>query len=133
MPNSQAKPQLVVWWILWAALLGAVFILNIFIRGDAEPAEFPKVASTMWLAGLAPFALSTVLRWLVLPRLQTYEEALPCFIIGIALAEATSFAGLFFFKEHHQELWIASIAGVLQYIPTFAGRFYTEGRSNLTN
>lgn len=71
-----------------------------------------------------PVVLSVVVRWLVLPRAVIPQLALPLFIVGIALAEATCFFGLFIFPEHKQALVLTSALGIFQFIPLFARRFY---------
>jgi hypothetical protein len=114
------KPQVMVWWALWAAFQTGIFLIYHFIRTPGEP---PPDPSPVWLAGAVPFLLSVALRWLILPRVTNVQLALPVFVGGIALAEASCFLGLFIFPAHRAQLFYLSAVGIFQYIPTFASRF----------
>jgi hypothetical protein len=124
--TNQAKQPLIVWWILWAAFQIGIFFIYYFLRTPGEQAP-SGVQSAVWLAGAVPMALSAVVRWFVLPRVQSGQRAFPLFIVGIALAEATCFMGLFIFPAHKQELFMISAAGIFQFIPFYASRYVGEG------
>ena len=123
--TNQAKQQLIVWWMLWATFQTGVFMFYYFLGGSTPSPESPSGDTPLWLAGLAPLAVATVIRWLVLPRAPSAPLAFPLFIVGIAMAEATSFLGLFIFPEHKQELCLLSAFGIFQFIPYFATRYFT--------
>ena len=113
-----------VWWVLWAAFQIDIFVLYYFLSISGGRTETQAMDSPVWLAGFAPFALSTIVRWLILPRVRNAKIALPLFIIGIAMAEATCFLGIFIFPVHKQELFIWSVVGVFQFIPYFVSRYF---------
>jgi hypothetical protein len=113
------KPQVVVWWAMWAAFQAGIFFIYYFLR---TPGELAPDSSPVWLAGAVPFLLSVVVRWAVLPRAANARLALPLFVVGIALAEASCFLGLFIFPAHRASLFYLSAAGIFQFIPTFASR-----------
>jgi hypothetical protein len=114
------KPQVMVWWALWAAFQTGIFFIYHFLRTPAEPAPDP---SPVWLAGAVPFLLSVVVRWAVLPRVSNAQLAFQLFVAGIALAETSCFMGLFIFPAHRAPLFYLSAAGIFQFLPTFASRF----------
>jgi hypothetical protein len=124
--TNEAKQQLIVWWVLWAAFQTGILIIYQFLGNAAGSASSVPANSLIWLAGLGPVVVSTIVRWRILPRVQSAQGALPLFIMGIALAEATCFLGLFVFPAHKQELFVASALGIFQFIPFFAKRYFTE-------
>lgn len=116
------NPQLLVWWVLWAAFQSGVFMFDFFlVNRDSTPAPD---TSPIWMAAALPFVMSVVIRWGVLPRFNNAQQALPVFIVGIACAEMTCFLGIFIFPAHQRELFILSVLGIAQYIPIFARRFF---------
>ena len=122
--TNQSKQPWLIWWILWVAFQTGIVILYGVLGSNALPVPAPSPESLIWLAGLAPFFISTNIRWVVLPRAQSAQTALPLFILGMALAEATCFLGLFLFQAHKQELFALSVLGIFQFIPAFARRYF---------
>ncbi len=118
--NDRLKLPPLVWWIVWAAFQLEIFVIYFFL-GSGQPAAF-QPANPLWLLGTVPFALSFLVRWLVLARFKTARLVFPIFIIGIALAEGACFLGLFVFPAHKSELFILSVFGILQFVPYFVGR-----------
>jgi hypothetical protein len=125
--KTNTNPQPVVWWILWAAFQIGIVIFYQFLGGPGGRAEQPGSDSSAWLAGFVPFLLSAANRWLVLPRIKAVQQALAGFVVGIALAEACCFLGLFIFPAHKLELFVISFIGIFQYMPFFAGRYNQSG------
>jgi hypothetical protein len=128
--NSRAKPQLIVWWVLWASFQFAVVLIYYFLGETGTHPQQPTSDSAAWLAGALPFALSAATRWAILPRIGDAQAALPVTIVGIALAEACCFFGLFIFPAHKQELFVISFFGILQFMPLFAARYYRGADRN---
>jgi hypothetical protein len=127
--NNRPNPQLLVWWVLWAAFqVGIVFIY--YFLGQSATQSQTNSDSSAWLAGLVPLAVSAAIRWLVLPRMNTAQPAFVTAIMGIALAEVCCFLGLFIFPAHKLELFVTSFIGILQFIPIYAARFYRPSEPN---
>ena len=124
--TNESKQQLIVWWVLWAAILTGIFVIYHYLGGTAAPSRSPSRDSLSWLAGLAPFAICSIIRWVVLPRIGNAQAALALFMFGLAIAEATCFLGLFIFPAHKQELFALSVLGIVQFVPHFARRFYAS-------
>lgn len=122
--TNESKQQWIVWWVLWAAILTGMFVIYHFLGGTAAPSRSPSLDSLSWLAGLAPFVISSIIRWVVLPRIRNAQAALVLFIFGLAMSEATCFLGLFIFPAHKQALFALSVLGILQFVPSFARRFF---------
>jgi hypothetical protein len=124
--TNEAKQQWIIWWVLWLAFQGGIFFIYHFVgKGIARPAA--PAESAIWLLGFVPIAISAFVRWAVLPRIESATAALPMFIVGIAMAEVACFLGLFIFPAHRQELFGASAAGIFQFIPFFARRYFPPG------
>ena len=65
---------------------------------------------------------SSLLRWLVLPRISSKAKALPIFIAGAALADACGIAGSILAPELKETYLVLSFMGLAQFIPSFALR-----------
>lgn len=128
--TNQSKQQLLVWWVLWAAFQTGVFMLYNLLGSPSAQVSSPALDPSLWFVGIAPVALSVVIRWFVLPRAKSAQSAFPLFVIGIAMAEASCFFGLFLFPAHKQELFLLSVLGILQFVPFFARRFFTCDKAN---
>lgn len=120
---DQRKQQLLVWWALWLAFQTGVFMMNHFLGPQAHRHPVAP-APADWRFGAAPFAASVAIRFLVLPLMKNAQAALPVFVAGIALAEATFFLGLYVFPAHQHELFMLSAVGIFQFIPIYARRFF---------
>ena len=100
--------------------------------GPKDAGPWREANNLPWFLAAVPVLISGILRWVVLPRITDAIKAFPIFVIGIAMAEATLFLGIFMFRSHHRDLLILSALGILQFIPFFARRFYsTPGEDSL--
>lgn len=122
MNNQQRTIPLTNWWIIWLALQVGIFVIYFVLEKSARENKGPE--SPIWLAGFLPLIGSAIVRCVVLPRISVIQTAFPFFVIGIAMAEATTFFGMFLFPEQKQLFFLLSVVGMFQFIPTFAKRFY---------
>ena len=120
------KQQLLVWWILWAAFVVGIFQVYYFLAmsGSSPKPQAPATNPFIAAFGLLPVAVSAIIRWSILPRIQSARVALPIFIIGIALAEASCYMGLFIFPAFKAGFFVFSVIGMFQFIPFFARRYF---------
>ncbi|MDD5349562.1 MAG: hypothetical protein PHQ12_05065 [Chthoniobacteraceae bacterium] len=126
IPHPPSPPQpLLVWWVVWAAFFTGLCQIYYFlgVAAPAHPAYGPANALVA-AAGLLPVAASIVIRWAVLPRLSDSRKAFVFFVVGIALAEASCFLGLFVFPAFKTPLFAFSLLGIAQFIPFFARRYF---------
>jgi hypothetical protein len=115
----QQKPLLIVWWVLWFAILSGTVIIYIFLRRPV-----PEGADqSLWYLPLLPFIVSSVLRLVVLPKFNDWKQAFPFFIIGMAMAEACVILGLFIVPALGQAFFILGVFAQLLYVPYFAKKF----------
>jgi hypothetical protein len=120
--DPQARTQLRAWWILWVSALPAIIIFQAVIpHKEVDPAL--KLGDVLLqLVGVVPLFLSIVIRWLALPRFTSLTPALPLFIVGLALAEACGFLGIFLGGPYRDALFLLSALGLVQFVPVFAKR-----------
>lgn len=113
--------MLLIWWILWSAgLVGLLVIYFVLGRGPIKPSPDKDVLKN--LVGLVPLFVSIVIRWLVLPRFDSLQRALPLYVVGLALAEACGMLGIFLGGAYRDDLFVLGVLGVVQFVPIFARR-----------
>jgi hypothetical protein len=121
IPDPKLRAQVLVWWILWAAILsGLVIIYLVMGRGPLKPAVTADLIKN--LIGIVPLFLSIIIRWLVLPRFDNLVRALPVYIIGLGLAEACGLLGIFLGGPYRDSLFVLGVLAVTSYVPLFARR-----------
>lgn len=128
--NQQDKTQLTVWWVLWATFQVGVFVIYFVLQSGPSRAVSPSPDSGAWIAAGMPVLMSIAVRWNILPRFKTSQSALPFMIIGIAMAESTTFMGLFIFRAHQLDLFILSVLGIFQFVPFYARNYFPPDGSS---
>ena len=109
------NPQKVILWIIWVNIILAVVFLRVFL-GEKNPTEQPLDAGIVIVSSFLLFG-SLIIRTLILPKRD--HNPLPLFLVGIGLAEAFVFVGIFLIP-YYQDLFLAmSIACITSYIPVF--------------
>ncbi|HLP24688.1 MAG TPA: hypothetical protein VK477_03345 [Acidobacteriota bacterium] len=123
LPDAQLiRQRLLVWWIIWFALLTGVCVLYFVLgRGPMRPAAANPFHN---LVGLVPLFVSIVIRWLVLPRYTDGQKAFVVFVLGCALAEACSILGIFLGGPYRDDLFLLGALGIAQFVPLYARRLY---------
>ena len=122
--NTRPQPPLVVWWVIWLSMLTGVFVCYFVLAAQNPHGATSEAGSILWMTGGIPLVASVLLRVFVLPRIAVAAAALPLFVMGLALAESTTFMGVFLFPSHKLELFSASALGIAGYVPFFVVRFY---------
>jgi hypothetical protein len=125
MPFDQERDRarLLVWWTTWSAILaGLVLVYVVLGRGPLPPNLAPEKSLT-GLVGLVPLFVSIIIRWLVLPRYRDIRGAFIMFIVGLVLAEACGFLGIFLGGPYRDDLFILGVLGLAQYVPFFARQY----------
>ena len=124
-PDAQRiRTQLIVWWIIWAAMLVWLCALYFFLgRGPLAPLA-PGANPCANLVGFVPLFVSIIIRWLVLPRSTGPKAAFVMFIAGISLAEMCGMMGIFLGGPYRKDLFILGVMGVTQYVPFYARKFF---------
>lgn len=117
--NPAAKQLLLIWWIMWAAILAGLLGIY-FVLGRGPVKASPDKNVLLNLVGLVPLFVSIVIRWLVLPRFDSLQRAFPIYIVGLALAEACGILGIFLGGPFRDDLFVLGVLGVTQFVPVFA-------------
>jgi hypothetical protein len=120
------RSRLMVWWIIWASILGGLVAIYLALGRGPRP---PVVAKDLLvnLVGVIPLFVSIVVRWLVLPRLTNFMRAFITSIIGMSLAEACGLLGIFLGGPYREDLFVLGFLGVAQFVPLFARRLLLLG------
>ncbi len=119
MHPKPAAPALLVWWILWfAILMGLVIIYTVVSPGISGKPDGP----VRYLPALA-VAASSFVRWILIPKETDATKALSLFLIGLALAEGCGILGIFLVPDLKQTYFLLAVIGIAQFAPFFAKRF----------
>lgn len=114
------SPKLVLW-IIWAALLGGVFIFRFVLvsnSGATRPAHLDSEAvRTVMLFG--PALLSLAIRLLWVPRAPDRGKVFVACIVGMALAESLTLYGVLLFRDQVDLFFAVSVGLIASYCPLF--------------
>jgi hypothetical protein len=120
--TTQLRARLLVWWIIWATLLGGVLVIYFTLGRRPLPAS--GGITTIDVVGLVQLTASITLRWLFFPRLRDPQKALVAFVIGLAMAESCSFLDIFLSSSYRDELFVLGALGIVQWMPLYARALY---------
>lgn len=123
----QNHPQKLQFWIVWLTMLGGLPLIQIFAAGGwPEGDDQGEVPQSLVLITLAGVIASTIIRWMILPRIKNPQSLLTTMTIGLALAEVTGLLGMFVidgdFPETQRFTFCLSLLGMLQFIPIYANK-----------
>lgn len=116
--TAPQKNALIVWWVLWLAMINGLVLQRLFI-GTGHSAEFSPLA----LVAIGPMFFSALIRIAALPRLTAKVRAFPLFIAGLAFAELGGLIGLFLAGDKADVFVGLSFVLLLSYMPLFAHRY----------
>ena len=116
--EQRPAPTLLIFWILWFAILSGLVILFFVFRGGSSTA-----ASGLAYLPLLPLSFGAFVRWVLLPRATSSAQALPLFLVGLALSEACGILSFVLVPEMRNTYFILALLGVIQFVPIFAARY----------
>jgi hypothetical protein len=111
------NPQKLPLWILWFGFLSSVFFLNAFLGGGEKSDSIAGIVAVVLLVG--PISASTLIRWIIIPKMRDAQAVIPFFVIGMALAESLVMFGCFLVPSKQSIFAVVAALGVIQYIPIF--------------
>ena len=138
-PSAAAGPRPFIWWTIWTALFVTLFIYQHFLGAGfifgPDPAgplpAFPVVSCVIL------FLVSSIARWLILPRVKHLFFRFHVFIVGLAMAECIVLFEIFLvdpeFAATRMTLFLLGVVAVAQFIPLFVGRESDTGRTSVRN
>lgn len=116
MNSENNQPPAIVWWAIWAGILGAFVAIATFLSG--RTGRIPNQESVQYLA-LMPLLGSAFLRFALLPRETEPKKRFVLFIVGLSLAEASGVLGIFMGGELKQTLAVLATLGIIAHMPLF--------------
>lgn len=132
-PQDPLKPPaLLVFWILWFAILQGLVVIQFFVGGGIPKGEDLGSPPALFVAiagGLALGAL--VVRFVVIPKIRSVPNKLPAMIIGLALAEAVGLVGIFLigreFPTTRLSLFVLAVCCIVSLAPIYAKPSQEDG------
>ena len=118
------SPDQLIAWVIWGAILMGLFVLQFFIGGGIPTGDQmenpPTVMSLICIAGVA---IGTLIRWLVIPKLNDNLKLLPAMIVGLALCESSGLLQMFLLGKEYGDtqklIFVLAVLGVVQFAPTY--------------
>jgi len=125
-PPLHPTPHPLIFWVIWTALISAVFIYQ-FALGHGIPQGENQGPLTLGLpeaVALPQLLIAAVIRWILIPRTPLLKKRFVLMIIGLALSEAVEFYGLFLIPPTQPQtkllFWLLALLSCLQFIPLYA-------------
>ena len=111
-------------WVIWGAILMGLFVLQFFIGGGIptgdEMENPPTVMSLICIAGVA---IGTLIRWLVIPKLNDKPKLLRAMLVGLALSQGSGVLQIFLLGKEYPDsqklIFVLAVLGVVQFAPTY--------------
>ena len=128
VPPARPAAPLLVWWVLWFALINGLIIQRVFLVPSLKSA--PAGSDGIAYIALGPLVVSALIRFLLLPRLKTKAKAFPFFVAGLAMSEACGILGLFLGGGYRDTFVGIGLGMMIAYIPFFARRYDGGGNSS---
>jgi len=125
-PPLRPSPNPLIFWVIWTALISAVFIYQ-FALGHGIPQgenQEPLILGLPETVALAQLLIAAAIRWILIPRTPLLKKRFVLMIIGLALSEAVEFYGLFLISATQPQtkliFWFLALCSCLQFIPFYA-------------
>ena len=111
-------------WVIWGAILMGLFVLQFFIGGGIPTGDQmenpPTVMSLICIAGVA---IGTLIRWLVIPKLNDKPKLLRAMLVGLALSQGSGVLQIFLLGKEYPDsqklIFVLAVLGVVQFAPTY--------------
>jgi hypothetical protein len=108
----------IVWWLTWTVLathlvaLPLIFGIPLSNRGASE-------FGWRLILVVAPLAVASGARWLVLPHIKSVIPSFFLFLVGLVFTEMSGLMVLFLQPPYRAVLYGLCVAGMLQFLPIF--------------
>ena len=111
-------------WVIWGAILIGLFVVQFFIGGGIPTGDQmenpPTVMSLICIAGVA---IGTLIRWLVIPKLNDKPKLLRAMLVGLALSQGSGVLQIFLLGKEYPDsqklIFVLAVLGVVQFAPTY--------------
>ena len=131
--NSPKPPTIIVFWIIWFAILQGLVVIQFFVGGGI-PKGADQGNPPVWvLAAAGALALAALaIRFTIIPKIQSVPKKMPLMIVGLALSEGIGFLGMFAmgkeFPTTRLSLLVLAIACIVSLAPVYAKERSDNGR-----
>lgn len=109
-----------VWWLIWGGFIAQQLYLHRWTGQDLWTDNSPGFSRTTYAALLLPLLLSVMLRWLVLPRMNSTSNAFGVFVAGLVLAAMSGLSVSFLDVPYKEITFLMCLLGIGEYVPTAA-------------
>ena len=125
MQNEMMRsPDQLIAWVIQGAILMGLFVLQFFIGGGIPTGDQmenpPTVMSLICIAGVA---IGTLIRWLVIPKLNDKPKLLRAMVVGLALSQGSGLMQIFLLGKEYPDtqklIFVLAVLGVVQFAPTY--------------
>ena len=114
----------IIAWVIWGAILIGLFVLQFSIGGGIPTGDQmenpPTVMSLICIAGVA---IGTLIRWLVIPKLNDKPKLLRAMVVGLALSQGSGVLQIFLLGKEYPDsqklIFVLAVLGVVQFAPTY--------------
>ena len=111
-------------WVVWGAMLIGLFVVQFFIGGGIPTGDqMENPPTVMSLICIACVAIGTLIRWLVIPKLNDNLKLFRAMINGLALCEGSEFLQIFLLGKEYPDtqklIFVLAVLGVVQFAPTY--------------
>lgn len=118
--DQEARPPLMVWWLIWGAILFGLVVIYVALGRGPAKALPPDQHPLLGLLGMVPLFISIVIRWLMMPHTGNYARAFILFVVGVVLAEGCGLLGIFLGGLYKRDIFLLGVLGVVQFVPFYA-------------
>jgi len=120
-------------WVIWFSFLQGSLMIQWFLGRGIPGGENAETPMAVWLWGLCfgPLVFATVIRWVVLPKIEVKEQQLAAMIVGLALSEGPIMFSLFLvgsdYPQNQIAVLIVAVFSIIQFAPSYATPGYSIG------
>ena len=106
-----------VWWLIWGGFLTQQLYLHRWTGLSLWTDNSPGFNRTTYAVLLLPLLISVLLRWLVLPRVQSTSNAFGVFVAGLVLAAMSGLSVSFLDVPYKEISFLLCLLGIGEYVP----------------
>jgi hypothetical protein len=111
-------------WVIWGAILIGLFVVQFFIGGGIPTGDqMENPPTVMSLFCIASVAIGTLIRWLVIPKLNDNLKLLRAMVVGLALSQGSGVLQIFLLGKEYPDtqklIFVLAVLGVVQFAPTY--------------
>jgi hypothetical protein len=107
-----------VWWLIWGGFLAQQLYLHRWSGQNLWEDNSPAFNRTTYAVLLLPLLVSIILRWAVLPRMTSTNNAFGVFVAGLVLAAMSGLSVSFLDVPYKEITFLVCLFGIAEYVPS---------------